>query len=72
MLKQANVKYQDEEGFVNVSAAGSYIKRHKPNFNINNLGYAKLSKLIEDFPEKYIIKKCRGKGKVEIMIYKCK
>lgn len=72
LLKQANVKYQDEEGFANVSAAGSYIKLHKPNFDVNNLGYAKLSKLIEDFPEKYIIKKCRGKGKIEIKVYKCK
>ena len=45
-LEEANIKYQNEEGFTDISAAGSYIKGHKPDFNIKNLGYAKLSKLI--------------------------
>lgn len=69
-LEEANIKYQNEEGFTDISAAGSYIKRHKPDFNIKNLGYAKLSKLIEDFPERYITKKNRGKGNIENKVYK--
>lgn len=69
-LEEANIKYQNEEGFTDISAAGSYIKRHKPDFNIKNLGYAKLSKLIEDFPERYITKKNRGKGNTENKVYK--
>lgn len=35
-LEEANIKYQNEEGFTDISAAGSYIKRHKPDFNIKN------------------------------------
>lgn len=69
-LEEANIKYQNEEGFTDISAAGSYIKRHKPDFNIKNLGYAKLSQLIEDFPERYITKKNRGKGNIENKVYK--
>lgn len=65
-LEEANIKYQNEEGFTDISAAGSYIKRHKPDFNIKNLGYAKLSKLIEDFPERYITKKIEEKGILKI------
>ncbi len=71
LLQIAFDKYQDDEGYVNVSSAGQYIKRAKPDFDARTFGYIKLSSLIEAFPEKYEIKKYPGKGKVTIVTYRC-
>lgn len=71
LLEIASDKYQDDEGFVNVSAAGVYIKRVKPDFDVRSFGFTKLPKLIEAFPERYEMKKYRGKGKVFIIAYRC-
>lgn len=72
LLQIAAEKYQDDEGYVNVSAAGQYIKRVKPDFDVRTFGYIKLPKLIEAFPEKYEMKRYPGKGKVTIVAYRCK
>ncbi|MEG0020142.1 MAG: NYN domain-containing protein, partial [Oscillospiraceae bacterium] len=71
LLKIAFEKYQDGAGFVNVSAAGAYIKRAKPDFNPLIYGFAKLPDLLKSFPEKYEIKRSRGKGTVIIIAYRC-
>ncbi len=72
LLKVAYDKYQDDEGYVNVSTAGQFIKRVKPDFDVRTYGYVKLPKLIEDFPDKYEIKRYPGKGTVTIIGYRCK
>ncbi len=72
LLKIASDKFQDDDGYVNVSLAGQYIKRAKPDFDVRTFGFIKLTKLLEAFPEKYMIKKPPGKGKVTIIAYKCK
>lgn len=71
LLKIAFETYQDDEGFVNVSSAGSYIKRAKPDFDSRTYGYDKLPNLLAAFPEKYKIKKYKGKGTVNIIAYQC-
>ena len=72
LLKVAFDKYQDDDGYVNVSAAGQFIKRVKPDFDVRTFGYVKLPKLIEDFPDKYEMKRYPGKGTVTIVAYRCK
>lgn len=72
LLKIASAKYQDGEGYVNVSAAGQYIKRAKPDFDVRTYGYEKLPDLIEAFPQKYEMKRYPGKGTVTIVAYRCK
>ncbi len=72
LLGIASDKYQDDEGFVNVSAAGQFIKRVKPDFDVRTFGFVKLPKLIEAFPNKYEMKRYPGKGKVTIVAYRCK
>lgn len=72
LLEIASDKYQDDEGFVNVSAAGQFIKRVKPDFDVRTFGFVKLPKLIEAFPDKYEMKRYPGKGKVIIVAYRCK
>ncbi|WP_312813264.1 NYN domain-containing protein [Sedimentibacter sp.] len=71
LLKIAFEKYQDDDGYVNVSSAGTFIKRTKPDFDLRSYGHLKLPDLIEAYPDKYEIKRYRGKGTVTIVAYKC-
>lgn len=73
LLRKAFEAYQDDEdGYVNVSSAGSYIKRAKPDFDLRTYGYTKLPQLINAFPDKYETKTYQGKGTVTIFAYRCK
>lgn len=72
LLKTAADKYQDDDGYVNVSSAGQFIKRVRPDFDVRTFGFLKLPKLIEEFPDRYEIKKYQGKGTVTIIAYRCK
>ncbi len=72
LLKIASDTYQDDDGYVNVSAAGTFIKRTKPDFDARSYGYLKLPQLLEAFPQKYEMKRYPGKGKVTIIAYRCK
>ena len=71
LLRIASDKYQDDDGYVNVSSAGTFIKRAKPDFDSRTYGFVKLPQLIAAFPDKYEIKKYPGKGTVTIIAYKC-
>lgn len=72
LLEIASDKYQDDDGYVNISSAGTFIKRAKPDFDVRTFGYIKLPDLIEAFPEKYEMKRYPGKGTVTIVAYRCK
>lgn len=72
LLIIAGEKYQDDDGWVNVASAGTYIKRVQPDFEAKNYGFLKLPDLLTAFPEKYETKKYPGKGKVNIFAYKLK
>lgn len=71
LLKIASDTYQDANGYTNVSSAGTYIKRTRPDFDCRSYGYIKLPDLLAAFPEKYQVTKYRGKGVVNIIAYKC-
>lgn len=71
LLKIASDKYQDADGFVNISSAGTYIKRVLPDFTPLTYGFAKLPKLVAAFPEKYQMKRYKGKGRANIIAYRC-
>ena len=71
LLRIAYDKYQDEDGMAKVSAAGSFIKRAKPDFDSRTYGYVKLTQLIEAFPKRYMLVKEKGKGSSSIMSYRC-
>lgn len=70
-LRRASDKYQDPEGWVNVSSAGSYMKRIMPDFNPQKYGFTKLPDLIKAFPKKYELNKYKGLGTVWIVAYRC-
>lgn len=71
LLELAFEKYQDADGFVNVSSAGAFLKRTKPDFDSRTYGYYKLPDMLQAYPQKYEIKKYQGKGTVNIVAYKC-
>lgn len=72
LLKIASNSYQDDDGYVNISSAGSFIKRTKPDFDLRTYGYLKLPELIRSYPKKYDLISYKGKGTVTILAYKCK
>lgn len=65
-------KYQDADGWVNISTAGTYIKRVKPDFNVRSYGYEKMPDLVKGAPNLFEHKKYPGKGTVNIFAYKVK
>ena len=71
LLKVASEKYEDEDGYTNVAAAGTFIKRTMPEFDARTYGYKKLPELIAAFPELYEIKRFQGKGTATIVAYRC-
>lgn len=71
LLEIVYEKYQDDNEFVLVSAAGTFLKRTKPDFDTRTYGYSKLTDLLAAFPQKYEMKKYKGKGAVNIVFYKC-
>ncbi len=70
LLKIAEKKYADEDGFANASSAGTYIKRVKPDFNIEDYGYSKLPEYLRKNPKKYVVEEKPGKGTVKLIMYK--
>ncbi len=64
LLKIACDRWGDDEGFVSLKGAAAYIKRTKPDFNIKQYGYPKLTKFLEAFKNLYEIKKRGTEGAV--------
>ena len=62
---------EDDDDYVNISSAGVYIKRVKPEFNPMAYGYRKLSELIKDYPALYEIKR-DGSKRTSGYSYRCK
>lgn len=71
LLKVAYDKNQDDDGYANVSVAGQFIKRVKPDFDVRSYGYVKLTNLLKDFPERYELRQVKGKGTSTMFLYKC-
>ena len=71
LLRKAYDTYQDNDGYADVSAAGSYIKRAKPDFDTRTYGHSKLSSLLEAFPTRYEVIRTPGKNNSTFISYKC-
>ena len=68
LLKKAWEAFQDEDGHTNVSNAGNYIKRTKPDFDCRTYGVTKLSELLRAYPDKYEV--AWSKKYSETLMYK--
>ncbi len=71
LLRKAYDTYQDDDGYVHAGAAGNFLKRTKPDFDSRTYGYTKLTQFLAAFPEKYEIKRQRGKNSATVVVYKC-
>jgi hypothetical protein len=71
LLEIAFEKYQDDDGFVNVSSVGAYLKRTKPDFDSRTYGYSKLTDMLAAYPKKYEMKRYQTKGAAKIVAYRC-
>lgn len=72
LLKKAWEQYQDDEGWANVAAAGSFVKRSTPDFDPRTYGATKLPEIIRNLRSDFEMKKYKGKGTVNIVAYKPK
>lgn len=72
LLRKAEEKYAGEDGFVNVSSAGTYIKRVHSDFNIKSLGYDKLPAYLRTKEAVFEMKERKGKGDVKLILYRSK
>ena len=70
LLKIAADKYAEDDGFVNVAAAGSYIKRVRSDYNIKSLGYDKLPAYLNAKSNKYEVIEKTGKNGAKLVMYK--
>ena len=71
LLKIANEKWQDNEGWTNIGSAGAYISRTKPDFDLRLYGFKKLPDFLREHPKRYEVKQYQGKGTVNNIVYKC-
>ena len=72
VLSKAWEQYQDDEGWANVAAAGSFLKRAKPDFDPRTYGEAKLADVIASLNKVFEMKKSKGKGTATIVSYRLK
>lgn len=70
LLKKAWEQYQDDEGWANVAAAGSFVKRLQPDFDPRTYGATKLPEIISGLENEFEMTKFKGKGNVNIVAYK--
>ena len=70
LLRNAFDAYQDDDGYVDASTAGDFIRRTKPDFDCRTYGFTKLSQLLEAFPKKYQVKRSTLKN-TTVITYRC-
>ncbi|MCH5293866.1 MAG: NYN domain-containing protein [Treponema sp.] len=67
LLNTAYEKYADDNGWADVSAAGSFFKRQDPGFDTVDYGFRKLTDLIEYFDDDFEMQRVtnpNGRGRV--------
>ncbi len=73
LLMKAYETYANEDGWADVSAAGSYFKRQDPGFDTQDYGFRKLSDLIEYLDDDFEIQKVplsNNRGGHSILYYR--
>ena len=71
-LEKAWELYQDDDGWANVSSAGSFVKRSNPDFDPRTYGASKLTDVFAQLKDHFEMKKQKGKGSANIITYRPK
>ncbi|WP_308366643.1 MULTISPECIES: NYN domain-containing protein [unclassified Microbulbifer] len=72
LLTKAWEQYQDDDDWANASAAGSFVKRSMPDFDPRSYGSAKFSQILDKLNDAFEIKKSKGKGSGNLIVYRIK
>jgi len=72
LLDTAYEKYQDEDGWAQITTAYNFIKRIKPDFDIKLYGFKKWSDLMASYKDKYEIKKIKSSGNAKVLGFRKK
>lgn len=72
LFRKAWEKKQDDSGWANVSAVGSFLKRAKPDFDPRTYGVSKVPEVIALLTSDFEMTKYKGKGTVNIIAYRPK
>lgn len=62
-------QHQDEDGWVNISVAGSFVKRANPDFDPRSYGVTKLVEVVKLLGSYFEIKKAKRKGTTSLVLY---
>lgn len=72
LLNKAWKNFQDDDGWANVSAAGSFVKRSNPDFDPRTYGVSKFTEIIASLDKSFEMKQYKGKGSANIVAYRVK
>lgn len=72
VFKKGWEQYQDDEGWANIAAAGSFLKRSKPDFDPRTYGVTKITEILVNLANEFEMKKYKGKGTGSIVAYRPK
>lgn len=72
LFQTAWEKHQDDDGWANVSSAGSFVKRANPDFDPRTYGAAKLTDVLVLLKDYFDLKKQPGKGSSNLITYQPK
>ncbi len=70
LLKRGWKTHQGEDGWANVAAVGSFVKRTKPDFDPRTYGATKITEVISKFSNEFKLRRYKGKGGVNIVAFK--
>jgi uncharacterized protein (TIGR00288 family) len=72
ILVKAWEQFQDDDGWVNAGAAGSFLKRAKPDFDPRTYGAKKVTEVIAGLSSIFEMSKQKGKGTTQVIRYRPK
>lgn len=71
-LTKAWEQYQNDEGWVNVGPAGSFLKRAKPDFDPRTYGVTKVTDVVKALSKQFETKTQPGKGTTQLFLFRPK
>jgi uncharacterized protein (TIGR00288 family) len=72
LLQKAWKQFQDDDGWVNIGAAGSFLKRAQPDFDPRSYGVTKTTQVVQLLNSVFEMKKQKGKGTTQVVLYRPK
>ncbi len=72
LLQKAWEQLQDDDGWVNIGPAGSFLKRAQPDFDPRSYGVTKTTQVVQMLNKVFEMKRQKGKGTTQVVLYRPK